>query len=169
MTRTGMLIAGVALLAAAGGMAIAQPYGPGAGTRGPGMGMGMGMGRGMMSFTDASSYADALKAQMGITAAQEAAWNQYADTLKGVSGQIQGMHQTMWDAMGTANWQERRDMMNRAFDARQAAFDTVHAAALKLEPSLTATQRDQAAWMLPGLRVRGPGMGMGPGMGRSYR
>jgi hypothetical protein len=119
------------------------------------------MGRGMMAFSDVSAYADSLKVQLGITTAQEPAWNEYASTLKGVAAQMQGVHQTMWEAMNTATWQERRDMMNRTFDARQAAFDTVHVAALKLEPTLTPAQRSQATSMLPGLRAQGPGMGRG--------
>jgi uncharacterized coiled-coil DUF342 family protein len=123
----------------------------------------MGMGRGMMAFGDVNAYADSLKAQLGITPAQEPAWNEYASTLKGVAGQMQGVHQTMWEAMNTATWQERRDMMNRTFEARQSAFETVHAAALKLEPDLTLAQRSQAALMLPGLRTPGPGMAMGRG------
>jgi hypothetical protein len=164
MNRMRYLIAAVAAVAVLGGIAVAQPYGPGGGMRGP----GMGMGRGMMAFGDVDAYTASLKAQLGITAAQERPWNDYAAVLKDAAGHIQGVHQTMWDAMGTATWQERQDMMNRAFEQRQSAFDTVHAAALKLEPSLTPAQRNQAASMLPGLRVGGPGMGPGRGMGRNW-
>jgi hypothetical protein len=158
------LIAATATVAVLGGIAVAQPYGPGPGARGP----GMGMGRGMMAFGDVDAYTASLKAQLGIVAPQEAAWNDYAVALKAAAGEIQGVHQTMWDAMGTATWQERQAMMNRAFEQRQSAFGTVHAAALKLEPSLTSAQRSQAAWMLPGLRTTGPGMGTGRGMGRNW-
>jgi hypothetical protein len=39
---------------------------------------------------------------------------------------VQGAHQTMFDAMVTATWQERRDMMNRMFEAKklQARIET---------------------------------------------
>ena len=146
-----------------GGTALAQPAGPGGGfMHGPGPG---GMGPGMMGRvggpwfnTDAASYLDRLKADLGITAAQEPAWNSYAETVRGVAEQMQGVHQTMYEAMGTATWQERRDMMNGMFQSRQQAFDTVHEAAEKLLPALTAEQRAKAAGVLPGLTGRGRGM-----------
>lgn len=154
---------------APGKPALAQPYGPGPGGRmGPGMGPGMGMGRGAMAFGNIDDYLASLKTRLAILPAQEAAWAGYAATLKEAATQLQGVHQTMWDAMDTADWQERQGMMNRALESRQAVFDSVRTAAQKLAPALTPTQRDQAAWMLPGLRARGPGMGMGAGMGR-YR
>jgi hypothetical protein len=120
------------------------------------MGRGLGMGR----MADPSAYLDALKAQLGITAEQATAWDTYAEVVKGQATQMQDVHRTMWDAMPTATWQERRDMMNRMFEARQQGFTAVHEAALKLEPALTAEQRTTAAGILPGLRSRGP---MGPG------
>jgi hypothetical protein len=62
--------------------------------------------------------------------------------------------------MGTGTWEERRDMMNRMFEAREQAFDTVHGAAEKLLPSLDASQRAMAATRLPGLADRRHGSGM---------
>ena len=106
-----------ALSLAAGG-ALPQPMtGPGGFMHGqhPGM-MGQGLG-----FADPAGYLNGLKVALGITAVQEPAWNEYADTVKGAAGQMQGTHQTMFDAMGTATWQERRDMMNRMFEVRQAS------------------------------------------------
>ncbi len=170
----------------AGGTALAQqpgagsgPSGPGAGP-GPGPGMGRGAGMGMLGgggpgggmmggMADPAGYLASLKVQLGITEAQTAAWTAYADTVTGTAGQMQGMHQTMWDSMQTANWQERRNMMNTMFEARQQAFATVHDAATKLLTDLTPAQREQAVTMLPGLaarggRGRGMGRGMGPGM-----
>jgi hypothetical protein len=115
--------------------AMAQPMmGPGPG-RGPGM---MGGGYGMVGgFGNTESYLASLKVELGISTNQEAAWKDYADTVSGVQTQMQGLHQTMFDAMGTASWEERRDMMNRTFQARQQAFDTVHEAANKLMTALT--------------------------------
>jgi hypothetical protein len=92
-----------------------------------------------------------LKTELGITAEQEPAWKEYADTVSGVWEQMQGLHQTMFDAMGTASWQERRDMMNSMFQARQQAFDTVHEAANKLMSVLTPAQKANARRSLPGL------------------
>ena len=172
-------VAAVAALAGLVGgtcLAVAQPAGPGYG-RGPGPGMmrggpgTMGAGPGMMGggpgargngpgmmggIWTTGSYFDALKTRLAITDQQLPAWKEYADTVGGVSEQMQGLHQTMFDAMGTATWQERRDMMNRMFQARQQASDTVHAAAQKLLPALDAKQKAIAEQSLPGLAY-GPG------------
>ena len=167
MTRVGKAsLTAVLVIALGGGIALAQPmgprggYGPGPGRMGPGM---MGGGPGMMGsgygFGDPAAYLDRLKAELAITAAQEAVWNAYADAVKSSAAQMQGLHQTMWEAMGTADWKERRDMMNGMFQARQASFDTVHEAATKLQAVLTPEQNKKANWALPGLR--GPGRGMG--------
>jgi hypothetical protein len=155
---------GAMLAAIGGGAVLAQPaapggafmHGPGPGGMGPGM-MGRGSGP-WFHDTDAASYLDRLKADLDITATQEPAWNAYAETVRGAAAQMQGVHQTMYEAMGTASWQERRDMMNRMFQARQQTFDTVHDAAEKLLPALNPAQQTKAAGELPGLVARGPGM-----------
>jgi hypothetical protein len=71
--------------------------------------------------------------------------------------QMQSLHQTMFDSMGTASWQERRNMMNQMFQARKQAFDTVHEAANRLLPALDPAQKAKAQTSLPGLAY-GPGM-----------
>lgn len=131
----------------ASAVALAQPLG------GPGM-MGGGRGGGGMMRGGAwtsETYVASLKNELAITPAQEPAWKEYAETLDGVAEQMEGLHQTMYDAMGTASWEERRDMMNTMFAARQQAFDQVHAAATKLLASLTPEQRAKAQDSLPGL------------------
>jgi Spy/CpxP family protein refolding chaperone len=130
--------------------AVAQPSaGPGPGMmRGGGAGP---MGGGMMGgYWNTGTYLDALKSRLGISADEEPAWKEYADAVSGVGEQMQALHQTMFEAMGTASWQERRDLMNRMFEARQQAFGTVHAAAAKLMAALTPEQRTQAQSILPG-------------------
>lgn len=123
--------------------------GPGMMGGGPGM---MGGGGGMMggSWTT-GSYLDSLKSQLKITAKQEPAWKDYADIVSGVGEQMQALHQSLFDSMGTASWQERRDMMNRMFQARQQSFDTVHEAAGKLMAALDPAQKATAQRYLPGL------------------
>ena len=153
-------VMGGLLLVMGGGLALAQPMmgSPGAG---PGMGPGM-MGRGagaQHGFGDPAAYLDSLKTDLKISATQDAAWTEYADAVKATATQMQGVHQTMYDSMGTATWQERRDMMNRMFETRQQAFDAVHAAAVKLLPTLDAAQKAKAERSLPGLA--GPGRMMG--------
>ena len=115
--------------------------------------MGHGWGYG-----DPAGYLNDLKTAIGITAMQEPAWTEYASSVKGAAEEMQGVHRSMYEAMGTANWEERRDMMNRMFQARQQTFATVHTAAEKLLPVLDPDQRARAELRLPGL-VR-PGYGM---------
>lgn len=119
--------------------------GGGAGTMGSG-------GSGMMGgFWNTGTYLDALKTRLAITAQEEPAWKEYAGTVSGVGEQMQGVHQTMFEAMGTASWQERRNMMNTMFQARQQASATIQEAAGKLMPALNPAQRDKARSILPGL------------------
>jgi hypothetical protein len=108
---------------------------------------------------DPSAYLDGLKAQLGITTIQVTAWDVYAEVVRGEAAQMQDLHRTVWDAIPTATWQERQDMMNRMFSARQQASAAVHEAALKLEPALTAEQRTKATAILPGLRTTPMGRG----------
>ena len=145
-----------AIFVGASAVALAQPLG--------GRGMMGGGGGGMMGGGwNTTSYLDAVKSELAITPAQEPAWKEYADMLTGVAGQMQGVHETMYDAMGTATWEERRDMMNTMFEAHQQAFDQVHEAAEKLLPALTKEQRAKAEISLPGLALRhGIMRGRGP-------
>ncbi len=142
----------IALLGS-GMIAAAQPaVGPGRGMMGgagPGM---MGGGPGMMGgYWNTGTYLDALKSQLGITTQEESAWKEYADTVSGTSEQMQGLHQSMFESMGTATWQERRGMMDQMFKARQQAYGAVHDAATKLLSALDPAQRAKAQSILPGL------------------
>jgi len=137
----------------------AQPMG---GPRGPGMMRGPGPG---MMIGGPEAYLDGLKSQLAITSGQEAAWNTYAGVVKQHAPQLHAARMHMFEAMNTATWTERRDMMHRAMEERQEAQTAIHAAAEALMPSLNATQKTQAASILPGLK--GPMMGggmMGGGM-----
>jgi len=158
------MLAALACVAALGvGEVTAGPgggpwVGPGAaipGSAGPGM-MG-GTEGGIDGVWNTDTYLDALKAQLAITPEQEAAWKDYADTVAGVGAQLQGLHQLIFEAMGTASWLERRRLMNRMLLARQQAFDMVHESAIGLVAALDPVQKTKAQSILPGL-VRGPGM-----------
>jgi hypothetical protein len=152
------------LLAGLGHAARGQPGpgprgGPGPMGGGP-MGGGM-MGRGGMSTTP--EYLDGLKARLGITPKQEPAWKEYADTVNGASEQMRAMHQTVWESMGTADWEERRNMMNGMFASREQTRQMVQDAAQKLLPELDKEQQAKAETMLPGLvSPRYGWQGMGP-------
>ncbi|HLY88919.1 MAG TPA: Spy/CpxP family protein refolding chaperone [Acetobacteraceae bacterium] len=146
----GTIVAGSAAI-----VAVAQPTVG----RGPGM-MGGGMGPGMMGgYWNTASYLDGLKTRLGITAGQEPVWKDYSDTVTGVGEQMQALHQTMFEAMGTASWQERRNLMDSMFQTRQQASDTVHQAAIKLVAALAPAQKERAQQILPGLAY-GHGMMM---------
>ncbi len=147
------------------GTAVAQPMGPG--MRG-GAGGGPGFGRGM---NDPASYLAGLRTELGITPAQEPAWNDYARTVQDMATQMRAMHAAVFEKMQTATWPERQDMMNGMFASRTESHRMVEDAAKKLLPALTPEQQTKAATSLPGLIGPGPGMGrgqgggMGPGMG----
>ncbi|MDE2004989.1 MAG: Spy/CpxP family protein refolding chaperone [Rhodospirillales bacterium] len=164
--RRVLLLGALAVLAGGAGLAAAQPamrgrmMGGGMGGRAWGPMGGPGMGRGV---TDMPGYLDALKAQLGITKAEEPAWKDYAETVSGVAGQMQGLHQAMRAQMPQASWAERRQQMEQMFEAHRQAADTVHTAADKLLGSLDPSQRATATAILPGLRG---GMMAGPGMSR---
>ena len=146
--------------------AMAQPMGPGGGpgyrSGGPGYmggphGPMMGRGGGGMGyrFADPASYLDALKSELGIAATQEKAWNEYAAVVNGAAAQMRAIHQSMWESMYNATWEERRDMMNRTFRAREQAFKMVEDAAKALMPALSERQQGKADIVLPGTARRG--------------
>lgn len=160
-TLSGLAIAAVAQPATGPGRSGGGGYGPrmmgtgnGTGMMGGGRGPGMvngGGGPGMMGGDwNTNNYLASLKTELGITPKEEPAWKDYADTVSGIGEQMQGLHQTMFDAMGTASWQERRDMMNQMFQARQQASDTVQDAATRLMSALDPAQKTKARLMLPG-------------------
>ncbi len=149
------LLGSALIVSLAAPVAVAQMGGGGGA---PGAMGGGRMGRGMMGGRwNMPRYLDALKTRLAITPEQETLWKEYANTVAGVAEQMQGAHQTMYEAMGTATWEERQQMMNEMFQARQQAARTVHEAAVKLLAGLTPEQKTQAETLLPGLAFR-PGM-----------
>ena len=92
----------------------------GQGMMGQGMGPGMMMGKGPM-MEGRLAY---LKADLGITDAQAAAWDGYASAVKARGDAMQSMHATMMHAMqgGTA-----MDRMNAHTTAMQSMMDSMNA------------------------------------------
>jgi LTXXQ motif family protein len=154
LLRTALAAAVAGVAAVDVGEATAAPTAAILGGADPGMMSGPEAGIDGVWTTD--TYLDALKLQLAITPAEEAAWKDYADTVAGVAAQLQGLHQLIFEAMGTASWLERRRLMNRMLLARQQAFDMVHEAATGLVAALDPVQKTKAQSILPGL-VRGPG------------
>ena len=187
-TRFFAVTAVAAALLGAVGLSLAHPggggwgpgyggmgYGPGAGMMGygPGAGMGGGMG-GWMSASEAStvvaSRLAAVKADLKITSAQEAAWAAFEKQTQQQAESMQALRQQMQEKMHAATpatpdeFTALRDAM---FKLRQANADA-HAAVVKdLFAVLTPEQRATADQVLygPGLG-RGMARGYGPGVGR---
>jgi hypothetical protein len=92
----------------------------GPGMMGQGMGPGIMMGRGPM-VEGRLAY---LKAELGISDAQAAAWDGYVSAVKARGDAMQGMHATMMQAMqvGTAV-----DRMNAHITAMQSMMDSMNA------------------------------------------
>jgi hypothetical protein len=154
-----LLASTLTVLAGGASVSVAQPAGgPGPGIMGGGPGMRGGGGPGMTGGSwNTGSYLEGLKTELAITAKEEPAWKEYSDTVSGVGEQMQGLHQSMFDSMGTASWQERRTQMDQMFQARQQASAMVQEAATKLVSALDPAQRSKARSILPGL---GYGRGM---------
>ncbi|HEX7774888.1 MAG TPA: Spy/CpxP family protein refolding chaperone [Parvibaculum sp.] len=135
------------------GMMTGQGFGPGMmdGSMMGGCGM-MGYGRGA---ADDDSYADGrvafLKAELKITDAQSAAWNNYADALKANSQAMIGMHRQM---VATFKQDDRSalkflDFHIQAMKSRLAALEALKPATEALYSALSAEQRKKADDVLP--------------------
>lgn len=90
------------------------------GMMGQGMGPGMMMGKGPM-MEGRLAY---LKADLGITDAQAAAWDGYVSAVKARGDAMQSMHTTMMQAMQSGTAMER---MNAHTTAMQSMMDSMNA------------------------------------------
>src|SRR5664279_4419288 len=155
------------------GMMNGQGYGPGMmgpgygpGTMGPGYGHGMignygaGMmgGCGMMGDTadgQTSTFAAGriafLKAELGITDAQKAAWDAYADKINGNLTNMQGMWQTMKAVFDAKTPPDRLDAQIAAMDSRVSALKEIKPALAKLYDALSSDQKKKADELLTGM------------------
>lgn len=149
MRKTTKIIGLGAVLVVAGAIgwhALAQsqtPGGPGFGPSfmhgaGPGGRMAF-FGPGAGGFGDPASHLAAIKTELGITPAQEQAWNGYAKTVQDTAAAMQAQ--------------------------QQKAFETVKTAADKMSASLDDAQKNRAAYLLPGSAGHGFGMMQRAGMG----
>ena len=146
------------------GYGMGQGYGPGYGA-GAGMGRGMGpMGQGPMrqgmgpqAFANPGAFAEGrlagLKAQLNITAAQEPAWNAFADQAKQQAAAMQAL---MSSAQATAP--ERIELRTQMMKQRQEQMEKGTAAFKELYAALSPEQKALADQGV------GPGMLGGRGM-----
>lgn len=173
--------AAVATTVLAGGWALAQvsghgPEGMGSGgmhgmhgqvglrmhgQMGPGMrgqiGSDMQGGPGLTPFD--SSQIEALKSELSITAAQEAAWSKYAtvvqDAATTMSATRGGINP---DAVSKMTPQDRFAFVSKMREQGQKQLETVTTAANELLAALDDAQKIKARDILPGLATLGPGM-----------
>ena len=167
-----------------GGWAFAQSpgYGPDGmramhGQIGPGMHSQMGLGmhgqmgsdmRGLMGpgamqgGPDLTQFDPAqienLKAELGITTAQEPAWTQYAKAVQDSASTMRMTHEGVDpDAVGKMSPQDRFAFVSKMREQRQKNFETVQTAANELLATLDDTQKAKASKNLPGLASFGFG------------
>lgn len=172
MHRTSILSASLvaAVLALGAGGSLAQqgprgPMGPG-GDMGPGRMMGM-PGRGMMGMgdcpmmgtmmggTEMPAFGEGriafLKAELGITPAQQAAWDAYAAALTKNFASMQGMRQTVMTALEGKTPVERLDAHLAAMESRLTALKEVRPTLTALYGVLTDDQKKKADAILTGM------------------
>ena len=147
MRRAVTLISLGFIMSLAAGSALSQPIAAAGGfVRGPGT-VTM---RGGWDPSDGARNMGQLKSALDITAAQDAAWQDYAAAVDGVARQMRMVLAIVHESMRTATALGRRDLMSRMFEARRRAADTLHEAADELLAALEPAQRSLAATLLPG-------------------
>jgi hypothetical protein len=195
MTKKALAIGGIALTAALmGGWALAQAVSPGPnGFRPPfmhgqsadGMGLGMtehmgrGMGHGMMGHGmgpkmmrgtpgpgfDAEDI-DELKAELGITPAQELAWSKYVKVVQDATTAMQSAREGVDpQAVSKMSPADRFAFVSKRREQGEKQREAVKTAANELLATLDDAQKAAAADILPGLIPFGPAAMRGAGMG----
>ena len=140
---------------------------------GPGMmkGMGHGMGPGMMHGAPGPGFADAedideLKAELGITPAQELAWSKYVKVVQDATAAMkttrEGVDPQAVTKMSPA---DRFAFVSKRRAQGEKQLEAVKTAANELLATLDDTQKAAAADILPGLIPCGPTAMRGAGMG----
>ncbi|MGE0699444.1 MAG: Spy/CpxP family protein refolding chaperone [Hyphomicrobiaceae bacterium] len=129
---------------------------------GPGMGMQRGMGYGpmmggcgMLGADNGKPYIDGrlafLKAELGITDAQKAAWDGYAAALRKNLENMQSMRAAMIAAAGDGTPVERLDRRLTAMEARVTTLKEVKPALATLYGALSEEQKKKASDLLSGM------------------
>lgn len=124
------------------------PYGMGPGGMGQGkMGQG-GMGQGMMGQGGPAGMTAMvegrlafLQSALGITAAQQPAWQAYAEAVRAQLGTMQANHELMFQALQTGTAPERMQARIAAMSAMLAALQMLQPATEALYDALDAQQK----------------------------
>jgi hypothetical protein len=112
--------------------------------------MSGGMMGGMMG--GGSTFAEGriafLKAELGITEAQTAAWSSFAEAVRKNLQNMQDMHKSMMKAMGAATPIERLDEHITAMEGRLTALKDLKAPLTAFYSALDETQKKKADELL---------------------
>ncbi len=129
---------------------------------GPGMMKGMGpMMHGRGAFADPAQI-DSLKGELGITTAQEAAWDKYAKAVQDAAAAMKTAREGVDpSAVSGMSPSERFAFVSKMREQGQKQFEAVGTAANELLAVLDDTQKAKANTILPGLAF-GPGPMWGP-------
>lgn len=128
---------------------------------GPGPGFGPGGAENPGAFVE--NRLAALKSELAITPAQEAAWNAYAEQAKLQADAMQKLRNTMRGST-SATLPERLELRDRMHQQRQAQAETMTQKIKDLYAALTPEQKSIADQRLGGF-----GMAMRGGPGYRYR
>jgi hypothetical protein len=137
------------------------------GMGGSGPGMMKGMGPGMMHGRQGAAFPDptqleTLKAELGITATQETAWNTYAKVVQDAAAAMKTTREGVDpSAVSKMTPPERFAFVTRMREQAQKQFEAVSTAANELLAGLDDAQKARATTILPGLAF-GPGPMWGP-------
>jgi hypothetical protein len=132
-----------------------------------GKGHGPGMMKGMMHGRQGAAFADPtqierLKAELGITATQETAWNTYAKAIQDAAAAMRTARENVNpSAVSKMTPSERFAFVSGMREQAQKQFEAVRTAANELLAGLDDTQKAKATTILPGLAF-GPGPMWGP-------
>ena len=108
----------------------------------PSMMQGKGIGPGMTGPMGANQvrHLEQVKATLGITADQEAAWTTYAEALQTHMAQGQATHQAMMSPQSAGDFEARNEMHKAMWESRQKVSDALQA----LRTALTPEQQQRA-------------------------
>jgi hypothetical protein len=132
---------------------------------GKGMGHGMmghGIGQGMMNGAPGSGFADAedideLKAELGITPAQELAWSKYVKVVQNATAAMKTTRERVDpQAVSKMSPADRFAFVSKRREQGEKQLEAVKTAANELLVTLDDTQKAAAADILPGLIPFGP-------------
>jgi hypothetical protein len=89
-----------------------------------------------------------VKAELGITEAQAAAWKEYEEAVRANAESMQDMHQTMMQAMRAGSAVEKLEKHAAAMEARAKALEALKEPTTKLYEALSPEQKQKADRLL---------------------